>query len=185
MIDKIVISSRKEMEEFLRNKLEWNGNILKKAPLPKTAIISICSEADNTLMKGTECDDILTLIFEDWTEEDRKKLPPDRILFDEDMARQVISFLDRIKNKEIKTLYIHCDAGVSRSGAVGIFACRYLGMDEKEFRKYNFINPNTLVYDLLYKVSGLRSDYKKFWEKKLKEGELLIPPSNYKIRFVD
>jgi len=48
---------------------------------------------------------------------------------------------------------------------VGVFAIRYLGLDEKLFRKENTaLGPNTLVYDTLAKVSGLRGDYEKWWE---------------------
>lgn len=181
MVNKIIINSRKQMIDFLD----------KNSSLQDTAIISICSKEDDIVITESKkealfkagCSDILILIFEDWTEEDKNKLSSDSILFDVKMACQTISFLDRIKKKEIKILYIHCDAGISRSGAVGIFACRYLGMNEKEFLEYNFISPNTLVYDTLFKISGLRDDYEKFWEKKLKKGEILIPSSKYKIRF--
>jgi len=46
-----------------------------------------------------------------------------------------------------------------------LWACRYLGGDEKEFRKLNKnIHPNSHVYDTLYEVSGMKEDYRKFWE---------------------
>ncbi len=110
----------------------------------------------------------ITLVFADLNENDfkiapelRKKQPT----FNIKMAHKIVAFIDSLREKDIKLLLIHCDAGVSRSGAVGIFACRYLDMDENEFRKeHRNIGPNTLVYDLLIRESGMRGEYQKWWE---------------------
>jgi len=162
MIYKIITKSRQEIEGLL--------NTVRS--LEHTAIISICSHVSQVLMTkkrieelhAMDCHYILPLVFEDIRKQDEPKLLDKHVLFNEDMAHQIISFLDVLRDKEITTLFIHCDAGVSRSGAVGIFAVRYLDMDEKEFLGSNIIHPNSTIYDILMKVSGLRGDYIKFWE---------------------
>jgi predicted protein tyrosine phosphatase len=87
------------------------------------------------------------------------------VLFSDAHAKQIIAFIDRLKDK-ITDLVIHCEAGISRSGAVGLFVCRYLGLDETKYRDANRkINPNQYVFDVLYKVSGMKADYESLWHK--------------------
>jgi predicted protein tyrosine phosphatase len=51
---------------------------------------------------------------------------------------------------------LHCDAGVSRSGAVGTFIQRYLEIEEEGFKKLNpYIHPNHFVLNILMEVSGM------------------------------
>lgn len=162
MICKIVTKSRQAMV-YLIDSADSLGS---------SAIISMCSTEEQLLMTKSKikqlnflgCHDTLSLIFEDIRKKDEPLLIKKHILFNEDMARQVVSFLDVLKDKEIDTLFVHCDVGVSRSGAVGIFAIRYLDMDEKKFLRNNIIHPNSFVYDTLMKVSGLKGDFIKFWE---------------------
>lgn len=137
------------------------------------AVISICSYKRDiifteTVKKSMHCKDIISLVFTDLIAKDYK-IAPDLIKkfprFNMTMARKIITFIDKIKEKNIKLLLIHCDVGVSRSAAVGVWAVRYLGLDEKEFRKeHPSIGPNILVYDILTKISGLRKDYENWWE---------------------
>jgi len=162
MIYRVITKSRQAVEDLL--------NTVRS--LEHSAIISICSHVSQILMTKKrieelhvmDCHYILPLVFEDIRKQDESKLLNKHALFNEDMAHQIVSFLDVLRDKEIATLFIHCDAGVSRSGAVGIFAVRYLGMDEKEFLGNNIIYPNSTIYDILMKVSGLRGDFEKFWE---------------------
>lgn len=147
--------------------------LTKKTYVKGLAVISICSYKKDIIFtkavrKSMGCEDIISLVFADLTKVDYK-IAPHLIkkfpAFNVTMAKQIIQFLDNIKKKKKKILIIHCDAGVSRSGAVGIFACRYLGMDEKKFRKeHRSIGPNTLVYDTLAQVSGMRGKYQKWWD---------------------
>jgi predicted protein tyrosine phosphatase len=72
---------------------------------------------------------------------------------------------------------VHCAAGICRSGAVGYFANKYLGLNEQEFLTKNYqIFPNQYVYDILCGISGL---------KKQKENELneVFKSDNYKLIF--
>jgi len=83
-------------------------------------------------------------------------------LFNSSHAHQILDF---IKTLDESTLIIHCAAGISRSGAVGLFCCRYFDLDQKEFRRLNRqIYPNSHVLDVLNKESGIKNDYIKFWE---------------------
>jgi len=80
----------------------------------------------------------------------------------EDQAKELVSFID--DNKECSFI-VHCDAGVSRSGAVGTFICRYLRHSLESFKIVNpNILPNDYVLDMLQEVSGLRGEYQDFWE---------------------
>lgn len=81
---------------------------------------------------------ILQLCFDDVTEKDT-----DGIHFNKDMAKQIIDFIKDI-NDDNKPIYVHCDAGVSRSGAVGYMINewfnKYLEMNEQD--NQFFINEN-------------------------------------------
>ena len=64
--------------------------------------------------------------------------------------QKIVDFAN--KNKEAKSFFVHCSAGISRSGAVG----RYLAfkyneeIDHKEFHKMNpNILPNLYIYNRL------------------------------------
>jgi predicted protein tyrosine phosphatase len=76
----------------------------------------------------------------------------DLILFTEAQAKQIVAFLDEIKDTH-PLLLCSCDAGISRSGAVGEFACDYLGLDKNKFYAHNpFIHPNIHVKTMLWRV---------------------------------
>jgi len=85
-------------------------------------------------------------------------------LFNHFHAHQIFDFIKTLKDET--TLIIHCAAGISRSGAVGLFCCRYFDLDQKEFRRLNSqITPNLHVLNVLNKESGIDDDYIKFWSK--------------------
>ena len=136
------------------------------------ALISIHAEGElmtptnQEILKKDGCVDILSLRFGDITKGTYETLPHDlqrrMHLFSEKQAKSVIKFL--AANQGIKTLIIHCRAGVSRSGAVGLFACRYLGEDEGAFRESNpYIMPNPYVLSLLSHVAGVHENYEQWW----------------------
>ena len=80
-------------------------------------------------------------------------------LFSVSQAEEVITFINLIKDaEEDAVLVVHCDAGVSRSGAVGTFVCDYLGLDYNEFMSENKgIMPNPYVLKLLRETAGMNS----------------------------
>jgi predicted protein tyrosine phosphatase len=169
MIKKIIVVSRRYVEKMLKelariNTIEGDW-----------ALISIYNDKllidikEMEILKVLGCDNHISLRFDDITKDrydieikNNRKLN----LFTKDQAEIIVNFINSIiKKPEIKTLVIHCAAGISRSGAVGLFACRYLHLSEYEFRSYNQqICPNEYVYDLLSDVSGLGENYTSFWE---------------------
>lgn len=62
------------------------------------------------------CKGVLTLLFDDIVTD-----VDGAVLFDDDMADQIISFIEKYR-KSVDTLLVHCYTGQSRSRAVGAFA---------------------------------------------------------------
>ena len=97
---------------------------------------------------------LLTLTFDDiCSEPETPEEQGNAILFNEDMARAIIRFVD---DRQLPLL-VHCTAGISRSGAVGEvlnwYFNRYLernAADDEDFVRNNRqIQPNTLVRKIL------------------------------------
>jgi predicted protein tyrosine phosphatase len=144
---------------------------LLEAPIikePPWALISIYTVPELRLIRYPEekklfemgCVKTLSLCFRDIIPSEPGS---DVGLFDEAHAYRIKDFIDSLHG--IEKIVVHCDAGISRSGAVGLWACRYLGQDESVFRANNpQINPNTHVYDTLYVISGMKASYQDFWD---------------------
>jgi len=78
------------------------------------------------------------------------------VLFDRAMARRVSDFIaERTTEPGDDILVCQCGAGVSRSGAVGAFACEVFGLDCVEFLRRNHAHPNPFVLRLLREEAGL------------------------------
>jgi predicted protein tyrosine phosphatase len=167
MIKEILVLSRLEAELLCYGV----GKTPKKN---KWLLISICSPQDEMIrsdyVKGQlsnwGCKNWVSLIFDDITKkvyENIKKIYPhsnkmNKIkLFSNKNAQTIINFIDKYKNdKEDFILIIHCKAGVSRSGAVGWFTCKYLGLDQNKFLENNKnIYPNKYVLMLLESLAKM------------------------------
>ena len=104
-------------------------------------IISISGKFDSHYFKK-EHRNVLNLKFHDIT--DRDGILP----FNENHAKRTIDFLKTITGEYI--LYIHCWKGVSRSGAIGVFAASFLNENVKELRmNHPDVQPNDLVLQIL------------------------------------
>ena len=77
--------------------------------------------------------------------DDIVKEVPGAVLFDDEMAEKIISFI--IEHEMVDTLLVHCYAGQSRSRAVGAFAVKMSGGDNSRY--YKGAIPNQYVYDVL------------------------------------
>lgn len=127
------------------------------------AFISILnSDTPNSSYFRNEARNILKLVFDDITREelDRLKKRGDRqvenlILFNKEHADKIIEFLET--NKDIETLFVHCSAGVSRSGAVGTFANDLYG--EQTF--FEFCNSNPIIRPNSFILATLRRVHNK------------------------
>ena len=171
MIKNVMVYNQQTMKLILsgRGKLSYN----------EWALITISEPGEGDLIKDCEdckklarqnCYEHLSLIFHDINSEQRAALlsedSNDRfIYFDKNMGQQILDFLNKIQGMRIEGLVVQCNAGISRSGAVGIFACRYYGLNETQFRESNkYLAPNTLVYDTLVDLSGMREEYASWWD---------------------
>lgn len=133
----ILVKCREEMENF--------GFCEEKH-----IIISIYSDNDTPadIKKLDTCVDILAIQFADIDLGTIEKYPQAKIkytIFNEEKAKQIIEFVN--KYKDIKTIYVHCDAGISRSPAVAAaLSLKINGNDYEFFKKYI---PNRLVYRIM------------------------------------
>ena len=97
----------------------------------------------------------------DHFEDNRERYPVYTNLFDAKLANKILDFLAPLaadRSPDPGLLICHCDAGISRSGAVGLFACELLGLDEGRFRARNRnIMPNPHVVRILREQHALRS----------------------------
>jgi len=152
MIKEIKIYSRFEMEQVAKGNLTLLYTYWY--------LISI-HDGDALITKYTRkvfesigCKGMISLDFADMTPKDQGIVldnNPQAILFNNNYARKIINFLDTIQ-KDImdSTLVVHCHAGISRSGAVGAFACDYCGLNFNEFiSKNSQIQPNPHVTRVL------------------------------------
>ncbi len=96
-----------------------------------------------TFAKNQYCKDVLTLYFDDITQE-----VEGAVLFTDEMAGQIIDFIEA--NVTADTLLVHCFAGQSRSRAVAAFAVQMLGGDNSKYLKHG--GANMYVYDTLQVV---------------------------------
>lgn len=176
----ILIRSRYDMDSLVHygTDSDYVQTVLRGDIQTPWALISIYSNAPKSpLYLTSETEEKLksfgyvcgyTDHFGDYTESYLRTygnmIPMKYHVFNEEKAKEIINWVDENKNN-FTTLYINCDAGISRSGAVGLFLTRYLGFNENEFLSNNpRINPNPLILKILMDSSGLTGDYEKFWE---------------------
>lgn len=96
-----------------------------------------------TFSESRFCRGVLTLYFDDTVRETEGA-----VLFSEEMAEQIIDFIDA--HRQVDTLLVHCYAGQSRSLAVGAFAVKMLGADNNAY--FAAGSPNLHVYNTLTDV---------------------------------
>ena len=113
------------------------------------AIISIQDSREGgfgfRFTKTPFCRDVLTIQFDDA----EFAFDDDIQLFTREDAEKIIDFIRKNKT-EVEHLIIHCYAGQSRSLAVGAFAVKMLGGNNRAY--FNGHNPNMLVYNTLNEV---------------------------------
>lgn len=62
-------------------------------------------------------------------------------------ARKIAHFVNKWKDK-IDTIWVHCEAGVSRSAGIAMAVMEYLNMDLTQIFESPTYCPNTLCYEL-------------------------------------
>ena len=177
MIKEVKVFSRFHMKSFATY-----GTIPLK--FKKWYLISIndgnklLNEERTTAFKYMGCLGSISLNFADITKEvyDRvKKKHPDAVLFNNEHAKKIVSFIKRAHNsKHEVTLVAHCHAGISRSGATGTFACDYCGLDYNKFIRSNpNIFANQYILQLLWEASDLKVDKPNDGRTEIDKGEII------------
>lgn len=100
---------------------------------------------------------VLHLLFDDITAEEKNNQLV--ILFDNERAKKIIEFAQTIPANA--TVYINCNSGISRSGAIGECLNTYFNEhnkeDYEEFLKINsHIQPNEYIKNILTKELKIR-----------------------------
>lgn len=72
------------------------------------------------------------------------------------------------------TLWVHCTAGISRSGAVGCTLARYLHLDELSLFMTGNILPNEWVYQMMCIALGINYSYEELRLLKYVSGQQCI-----------
>ena len=93
--------------------------------------------------ESRRCRGALTLYFDDIERE-----VAGAALFTPAQAKEIIAFIEA--HRDADTLLVHCYGGESRSRAVGAFAAKMLGGDDRRYFKEG--HPNRHVYDTLMRV---------------------------------
>jgi len=97
---------------------------------------------------------VLTLDFDDVESKEQGKI------FTDEMARDVVNFI--IKHKDKEFIIVHCAAGISRSGAVAQFINDYFIKDKNLKESFSLINPRVIPNQLVFKK------LKEYYEKIIK-----------------
>jgi predicted protein tyrosine phosphatase len=126
-----------------KQKISENPNLGKD-----NCIISIAGNGAAPFFPN-DTESILTLNFDDTMTDDHDV--DNHGLFTAAQARRIIAFVRKNNARSGPVnLYIHCAAGISRSGAVALFANELLALNMTGFRANNpAIQPNLFVYDIL------------------------------------
>lgn len=174
MIARVLVLSRQEVERCIA---DTTGKFAITCPWD---LISIYGQhrliRDDNNHKLSHCHNVLSLHFSDisreeydsikaYENEQTKRLKEQIIVFDRGHAKKVIDFVTKLQiEPQKRLLVVHCHAGISRSGAVGLFINRYLKLNDKLFRQDNpYILPNAYILSTLMEMSGLNDDYEAWW----------------------
>lgn len=137
-------------------KMHFENTFLKG----KYIVISIRSTPSPIIFTETKyLKGSLTLQFADiepsWVEENggveflKDKTDVPLIVFSEEMAKQIIQFVQ--DHQDVETILVHCDAGVSRSRAVGAYL-DWIFNSKRDQASYRLRRGNIEFFDILNKV---------------------------------
>ncbi len=143
---KIFVESRRYIEKMYDKNPDW---------IQGKDIISIFSSDDVSPLPDRF--NILKLEFDDVTEKDMETGKDKYIFFDYSHARKIHSLIKGIQADSKMPFYVHCDAGVSRSGAVGMvlneYFNKFLAVNRLYYEAFQMNNshimPNPLVTRIL------------------------------------
>ena len=137
MIEQVKFFSREKVESIRK----FNGK--------KAGLISISSSDDEpaNLQQGWSA--ILSLVFDDIERLDVVRPEDEYIVFDEEIAKKIVQWIVEHKDR-LDFLIVHCNAGISRSGAVAKWVALVLDLPFDD--EYDLYNKH--VYRTLVRVGG-------------------------------
>lgn len=137
---KVIILSKKRFDSLMESNKIYDSNVEN---VKNSIFISIRDYGFRDHYFSKKHENVLNIQFDDTEKESESS-------FNKELANRIIQFVKRNENAE--TAFVHCSAGVSRSGAVGEFIQKVWGISYENFRKINpQIVPNSLVYNTLLK----------------------------------
>jgi predicted protein tyrosine phosphatase len=148
---KVFVCSRNQFKDILSKNNITSENVENKEDIIFISINNTSGDSYKPYFKENK-KNVLVLYFDDAsleeTIEHNKKNKKILIPFDENHALEIIKFLEN--NSNAKTSFVHCSAGISRSGAVGTFINDYFHGDFYEFKNLNKdIQPNQHIIRIL------------------------------------
>jgi hypothetical protein len=162
MITKVFTTQENKIRDLLEDKfdfgLQGRWALISIYRNPEKPIIK--NEDDIKVLRSKGCTKVLSVCFGDYTDTEYKlyvslyKTAPKHInIITKVQACSIVRFIRRLpKQGNIKTLVVQCKAGISRSGAVGLYALRIYGLNENEFMRSGLIRPNFFIYSMLSKI---------------------------------
>ena len=99
--------------------------------------------------------DILFLYFDDLTSTEIKENPYQPFIYNDEDNQLILNFLRKhYENKDFDKLLIHCEAGISRSHAIALFAAKHFEKDENLYntllhQENKIFGGNDYIYEKL------------------------------------
>jgi len=144
---RVLVLSKREFDNLMVDNGITDENVEKRTGI---VLISINdSSREETYFKENHIN-VIVMKFDD-IEREGEVSPTNKgecKVFDDAMAQELYEFIKR--NRDRETCIVHCEAGISRSGAVGSFVNGYTQGDWERFKRENsFISPNGRVLRML------------------------------------
>lgn len=135
---KLVVMSRDRAESY---------RLKKEVP---HAIVSIGAPGDKPAkLRNYRCLlGVLRLSFDDAEVKFRSRSGYENTLIDDEQAEQIIRFALGMRDRGVKLIICHCEAGISRSSATAAGLAHLFRKRTKRFFRYPY-SPNALVYKKL------------------------------------
>jgi len=157
---RVIVVSEKNFKSLCENN-ELNDQTVEYCK--STAFISIVDphRIDQRYF-SQEHSNVLNLAFSDMTDKEMLGYTRDFVeqgfepkLFGIDEAERIVKFVKRNYNNGVRHWIVHCHAGISRSGAVGLFINNLLEYEWDKFKNDNpIVRPNFYIVHLLNIASG-------------------------------
>ncbi len=158
MIDDIYVLSRNEMQRLIRRQRANPRATVSPEHLPDDAyVISMRGDDEEAIEWDWEPFHTLKLIYDDAEPRADGTWFPDITYFSEEQAKLIIDFVVEARDrKEAVSLFVNCEAGVSRSSAVAFFAAEICA--KRRVWRSGLTFPNKHVDGMLRRVYGKVED---------------------------